>query len=78
MKSLYLIVATVFLSFVILANSEPVTSQSKALNILQELRTIKAHNEEALKRQRETLEQLSKIGDDAREARIFAARSTKG
>ena len=76
MKAQYLAVILVFTAF-LGANSQS-TAPGPKIDIVQELRAIKAHNEQILKSQRERLELLDKTAQEAHEARIFAARSTRG
>ena len=76
MKAQYLAVILTFTAL-LGANSQS-TAPGTKIGIVEELRAIKAHNEQLLKSQRERLELLEKTAQEAHEARIFAARSTRG
>jgi hypothetical protein len=76
MKAQYLAVILIFTAF-LGANSQS-TAPGTKIGIVEELRAIKAHNEQLLKNQRERLELLEKTAQEAREARIFAARASRG
>jgi hypothetical protein len=76
MKAQSLTVILTFTAF-LGANSQS-TAPGPRIGIVQELRAIKAHNEQILKSQKERLELLEKTAQEAHEARVFAARSTRG
>jgi hypothetical protein len=76
MKAQYLAIILIFTAF-LGANSQS-TAPGLKIGVVEELRAIKAHNEQILKSQRERLELLEKTAQEAHEARIFAARSTRG
>jgi hypothetical protein len=76
MKAQYLAVILIFTAL-LGANSQS-TAPGPKIGIVEELRAIKAHNEQLLKSQRERLELLEKTAQEAREARVFAARTSRG
>jgi len=76
MKAQYLAVILTFTGL-LGANSQS-TAPGTKIGIVDELRAIKAHNEQLLKSQTERLELLEKTAQEAREARIFAARASRG